>query len=235
MVAPEHVHLAEAVLQLLERHAARSQQHGRLGSHVEDRRFRADHCRTTVQAQLDAAVEIVPHVLGAGRARPPRTVGRRRGDGAAARLDQRARHGVGWDSRGHGLEAARGDERHRASARQDEGQGAGPEARRDIARASRHAGGYALERGGARQVDDQRIAPRPLLGFEDSRDRQAGQGVGAEPVHGLGREGHEPARADHLRASADTRVIGLEEYLPEGSLRGKPSLDSLARQASKKK
>src|SRR6266508_2470600 len=42
VVAAEHADLAQAVRQLLERHAARPQQHGRLGGHVEDGRFHAD-------------------------------------------------------------------------------------------------------------------------------------------------------------------------------------------------
>ena len=76
----------------------------------------------------------------------------------------------------------------RFRARQDKGQRPGPEARRGLRRSRRHARGDALERGHTRQVDDQRVAPRPLLGFEDARDRGAGQRVGAEPVDGLGRE-----------------------------------------------
>ena len=61
------------------------------------------------------------------------------------------------------------------------------------------------------EVHDQRIAPRPLLGFEEARDRRARQGVGAEPIHGLGREGDEPARGNDRRTAADTLFIGREE------------------------
>ena len=61
------------------------------------------------------------------------------------------------------------------------------------------------QRGGRRDVDDQRVVDRPALhGIEPAHRVRVG-GVGAQAVHGLGREGHQPTgsqdrhRFAHLR------------------------------------
>src|SRR3989304_1380395 len=57
VVALEHGHLAEAVPQLLQRHATGPQQRGRLRGHVEDGAFHADRRRPPGQDQLAAVLE----------------------------------------------------------------------------------------------------------------------------------------------------------------------------------
>ena len=52
-------------------------------------------------------------------------------------------------------------------------------------------------------MHDQRVRARPPLDREDARDRVVARRVGAEPVHGLGRERDQPAAADHVRGARD--------------------------------
>ena len=50
---------------------------------------------------------------------------------------------------------------------------------------------------GGGEVDDERVAGRPALHREEPPDRRLVAGVGAEAVHGLGRERDEPAGPQH--------------------------------------
>ena len=95
---------------------------------------------------------------------------------------------------------ARASNRHAAvsAAPQDQGQRPRPETRDD--RSSALVKDRKLFRLGLpRNMHDQRVEARPVLDREDLGDGAFAGRIAAEPVHGLGRKGDEPACAIALR------------------------------------
>ena len=98
----------------------------------------------------------------------------------------------------------------------------GPEARGERACGRRHATATQSSEAAVGQVDDQRVERRPRLRLEDARDRARVEGVGAEPVDGLGGEGHEPAPLQHRGRIGEARgsVAGRMRAVRQGRLGG---------------
>ena len=66
-------------------------------------------------------------------------------------------------------------------------------------------------RGRIGDVGDKRIEGRPALGGVESRHGLAVGGVGAEPVHRLGRERDEAAGRKAARRLGDGGIIGVQD------------------------
>ena len=69
-------------------------------------------------------------------------------------------------------------------------------------------------------VHDQRVTGRAVLDLEDAGDGVVVLGVGAEPVHGLGRDRHQPAGARAARPRRRHRVV---DDAHAGRRRGTPT------------
>ena len=110
---------------------------------------------------------------------------------------------------GDAIEPGRRQFGYRASggARQHQGQGAGPELRRQPLGIGVENRQFPRGRD-IGDMRDQRIEGRPALGLIEPRHRLAVAGIGAEPVDGLGRKRHQPARAQALRGGLDGGAVG---------------------------
>ncbi len=117
-----------------------------------------------------------------------------------------------WGANGNGLEAGADQQRQgrRRAARQHQRQWSGPEALGQRA-------GVIVERDqpaglfDARDVADQRVEARPILGGEDRGDRTLVGRIGAEAIDGLGRKRDQPAGGDHPRRLGDAGGVGVTE------------------------
>ncbi len=87
-------------------------------------------------------------------------------------------------------------------AAHDDRERARPERRRERVRDVGDVASELVELRGARDVHDDGMVGRPALDREEALQRVRVRGVGAEPVHGLGRERDEPAGAQHLDRAA---------------------------------
>ena len=144
--------------------------------------------------------------------RPPEPVGGRRRDGNAGGPDERARDRVVRHAQAHGREPGRDDPGYDRPLPQHERQRARPEPCRE----PRDAGivrvllgsAYVADRGRVRQVDDQRVERRAILGGEDAGNRAGVERVGPEPVDGLGGEDDQATGAQPVRGDRDRpRVV----------------------------
>ena len=100
---------------------------------------------------------------------------------------------------------------NRRPFREHQRQRAGPESLHEPPCPSVDAGRIVGDRGGVRNVDDQRVEARAVLDGIDVRHGPGVERVGAEPVHGFRRKGHEAAVPQSDRgARYRTRVVPVE-------------------------
>ncbi len=96
---------------------------------------------------------------------------------------------------------------------QNQGQRAGPEG---VDQSNRFGGNIrrpVADIGLRRQVHDHRMVGRAALGGIDFRDRLRIFGIGAEAVHGLGRECHQFALLQQARGGSDRRPVLFRHLL----------------------
>eukprot|EP00315_Gephyrocapsa_oceanica_P055705 CAMPEP_0185498502 /NCGR_PEP_ID=MMETSP1366-20130426/19722_1 /TAXON_ID=38817 /ORGANISM="Gephyrocapsa oceanica, Strain RCC1303" /LENGTH=237 /DNA_ID=CAMNT_0028107665 /DNA_START=206 /DNA_END=920 /DNA_ORIENTATION=+ len=146
--------------------------------------------------------EVVHHVLCAGRAHVPEPVRRRRRHWHCGALQQLARQRMLRHPHAD-VAAARGDGGGELGHRgRDQRERPRPEARGQPAhqlQPGRPEPHQSLGRAGARHVHDEGVGARPPLDREYARDRRLVEGVGAQPVHSLSREGNQPPAAESAR------------------------------------
>ena len=156
-----------------------------------------------VDDQIDAAAEIVQHMLRGGGRDVAGAVGGRRDHRPAEPAQEAARHRMLRHPHGDAVEAggARGrrpgsSPRFGSTSVSGPGQNARGEPLRRRVEHRKPLGGREIG-----HMRDQRIERRPALGGVEPRDRRAVGGVGAEPVDRLGRE-----RDQSAVGKADRRV-----------------------------
>ena len=179
---------AEHRFDLLARQAAGPQQHGTVET-ADDGGLDADRCRPAIDDEVDAAAEIVHHVLRGGRRNVPGAVGGGRNDRPAEPVQEAERDRMLRHPHGDAVEARRRKLGHRAAGAllQHQGQRPRPECRGELlGRGVEHR--EALGGGEIEHMRDQRIERRPALGGIKPRDGGAVGGVGAEAVDGFGRK-----------------------------------------------
>ena len=183
---------------------------------VDDRRLDADAARTAFEHEVDVVAEVGAHVRGGRRAHPPEPVGRRRRDrrrrtrrATRARPDGPARAGRPSGAHRSPRRRSRSD-RLRSTSVSGPGQNVAPRAcgRRRVRRAA-----YSSSAAPAAMCTITGwSAGRPFTRYS-RRSASAFAGVGAQPVHGLGRERDQPAAPQHRapRSSMFAAVVGRHQ------------------------
>ena len=185
--------------------AARSQDGRRVDGQVDDGGLDADARRAAVEHQVDIVAEVLPHVLSGRGAHPTEPVGRGSGDATSEGRQQLEGQRMGRHPQPDGVAPAGHGRVDARSAVEQEGQRSRPAGVPERCGRGRDVRRPLRQRGGRRDVDDQRVVDRPALhGIEPAHRVRVG-GVGAQAVHGLGRKGHQPTgsqdrhRFAHLR------------------------------------
>ena len=164
---------------------------GRLALDPQDGGLGALGAGAAVEHRRDPSAQARQDLLGGGRAEFLVGVGRRGRHGQAEALQQMQQHRVVGNPKPDRRQAAGNDGRNPRVFFQQQGERPRPEAIGHGVHPVRHVGGPARQLVGAGQVDDQRVVARALLGLEDAGDRPGVGRVGGQPVHGLGRHGHQ--------------------------------------------
>ena len=163
--------------------------------------------RPCVENGVDAAVEVIEHVVGGGGADVAEDVGAGSSDGNSGLADEFKRdwvrghaHADEWTAGGDGVGDGGG-------ARQKQRERTGPEVVHEVADDRRQRGDQAIEHGvlvhGAGDVDDDGIPCGTLLGDKDAGHSVWVEGICAEAVDGFGGQGDESAGAKNLGRCGD--------------------------------
>ena len=150
------------------------------------------------------AVEIFEHVSGGGGADVAEDIGAGRGDRHASLADHFKRNRMRGHADADQRTAGGHDVGNGCGARQEQGQGAGPEGVHQMRAA---AEGNSLTRGCQHRilcdrpgdVHDDGIPRGALLGFKDAGDGGRVESIGAEAVDGFGGQSDESAGAKDLQ------------------------------------
>ena len=109
-------------------------------------------------------------------------------------------------AQGDGVLPARDEVAHAFCALQHEGERPGPEAARKRVCGVRNIARPFRELSRIRHMHDEGVIVRAPLGREDLPYRGVIGGIRAEAIHGFGRKGDEPARAQQDHPTVDVRV-----------------------------
>ena len=162
-----------------------------------------DPRRAAIEDRVDPAVEVGQDVLGVGRADPARPIGRGCGDRSADRA--RSRCARGWDGTRRPTLSRPARARSQivqpgaAGTTRVSGPGQNAAASSSAASSNKPCRGAASTN---RDMRDQRVEARAVLGGVDAGDGLGAGRIGAEAVDGLGREGHQAATARSAAARA---------------------------------
>ena len=184
----------------LTRHAAQPQDDRLVPGHVDDGRLEADSRCSAVEDHRHATAQVRLHVRRRRRADVAGQIGAGCGDGAIDGAQQGLRNGVARDADRDGVEPGGrqvGDRTIRPLG-QHQRQRPRPKSCRQL---PAEVGEMAelLRRRDVRHMHDQRVELWPALGREDRRHGATIGGVGAEPVHGLGRKRDQGCRPAEFR------------------------------------
>ena len=185
-----HLHLAQGVPQLLQRHPAGAEEaRGRAGQ-VDDGGLHPHGAGAAVYDGVNLPVHVLQHVPRRGRAGPAGGVPRGGRNGHVRRRDDLPAQGVGGTAHPHRVQPRRDHIGDQGLAGQDHGHGAGPEPlcqgpgrRRDVLAA-------ALQPARLRDVEDQGVVLGAALGLEDVGHRLRVKPVGPQAVHRLRGDAH---------------------------------------------
>ena len=175
----------------------------------DDGGFDADRGRPAIDDEIDAAAEIVHHVLRGGRRDMAGAVGGWRHDRPAEPAQDAERHRMLRHPHGDAVEARGGKigDRTAGALLQHQRQRSRPERRGEpFGRGVEHR--EPLGGGEVEHMRDQRIERRPALGGVEPRHRRAVGGVGAEAVDGLGRKRDQAAVGEADRGIGDGDEFG---------------------------
>ncbi len=193
---PAREHRADDARELVLADAADAQHDGLGAGDVDDGRLDSDRARPTVEHEIDIVTEVVAHVLRRGRTHPTETVRRGRGDATAERVEQGERKLVIGDAQAHGVATAGRDTADATGITDhDQRERARPKGAREHLRHLGNVAAELVELRRAGHVHDHRVIGGAALDREQSVERVGIRGVGAEPVHGLGRERDEASGA----------------------------------------
>ena len=193
---------ASACFQCFPSHTARAQDAWRVLGHVHNRALDPNAACSAIQDR-HRLPEFLADMLRRRWAQFAKSVRGRRRQGTAKSTDQLASQGVLRYAHGN-RPLFRGDQRrNRRCRRQHQGQGAWPE------RLGQTSSQCWRRRGPPRQpirigeVDDEGVAARSLLEFEDLGDSVVLGGIGAQAVDGLGGERDHTALSKHANGFGD--------------------------------
>ena len=204
--APDPDRPPRHVLDALAGDTAGAEDHELVAGAVDDRGFHADAARPVVQDDVDVVTEIGADVAGGRRAHVPEAVRRRRRDAAAERTEQRECDRLIGYAHADGVAAAGDAVEDPRRASHHERERAGPQRLAEPAGGDGDARRPVVELSGRADVDDHRVLSGPTLDRVQPRERAGVVGVGAQPVHGLGREGHQASAPERLGGAGDVGV-----------------------------
>ena len=151
--------------------------------------------RAAVEDQRHLARHVFCHVRRSGGRGAAAGIGRGGGDGAAHCGEEFARRRAAGQAQTHAIQPRADDIRDAVALFQYQRDRPGPVGLDELFCQRRETGILFYLRFIA-DVHDQRVIGRAALGGEDARHRRRIARIGAEAVHGLGREGDQPPVAD---------------------------------------
>lgn len=176
----------------------------RFAGHIQNRRLHANAGRAAIQHAGNAPAQVVQNVGGGGGAGVPKAVGAGRGNGRARRANKREGHRMIGHAQTHFVQPGGHIGRYAPPARERQRERAGPARLRQRPRLLGHArvaGSAKFLPSAIGHMHNDWVVERALLGLKNVGHRTGAERVCAQPIHGLGGEGGQPARADHLAAS----------------------------------
>jgi hypothetical protein len=193
--------------QLLKWHATGSEQYGWCAwSKCDDTRFHANLCRLAEQQRIDAAVELVQHMIGTGGGEEAEAVRTRRGDRHPCGTDQCASRLMPRDPHANVGESGADEpwdlcERCGNNGERTRPEGVGQGGQAGISECFSCKDAHKI--GAIGNMDDERIECWAPLRLEDARSCEWICCVATETVHRLSGEGDEAATSDDCCCTID--------------------------------
>ena len=205
-VAPDPDRLPRHLLDALAGDAPGAEDHELVAGAVDDRGLHADRARPVVEDDVDVVTEVGAYVAGGRRAHVPEAVRRGCRDAAAERTEQRQRHRLVGHAHADGVAATGHCVEDACRAPDDDRERAGPQRVAEAAGGDGDVRRPVVELSGRADVDDHRVLARAALDRIQPRERAGVVGVGAQSVHGLGREGHQASAPERVGSTGDVGV-----------------------------